>query len=112
VHQGTLYPYYSGYDPAWAQYGVMMNLFRRCIERGIQHGCTRLDMMLGMDQEKLRWGGVPRPVIDISLASPHPRSQAAFALLRARRAAQPYLTRAITRRSAPRQAEDEDADQE
>jgi CelD/BcsL family acetyltransferase involved in cellulose biosynthesis len=109
VHRGTLYPYYSGYDPAWAQYGVMMNLFRRCIERGIQHGCTRLDMMLGMDQEKLRWGGAPRPVIDISLAAPHPRSQAAFAILRARRAAKPYLARLLRRRGAAQpEAHDED----
>lgn len=93
VHNDTLYPYYSGYDPAWAWYGVMSNLFRRCIERAIVHGCTSLDLGLGLDQEKLRWGGEPRPVITLTLAGPGLRSRTGFRLYQAGHAAAFWLRR-------------------
>jgi CelD/BcsL family acetyltransferase involved in cellulose biosynthesis len=99
AYRETFFPYYSGYDPSWAHYGVMMNLFRRCIELAIQRGCTRLDLMLGMDQEKLRWGGEPRRVVDLCLASPRLRSRAALALYHARASA--TAVRASLRGGAP-----------
>lgn len=80
VQGRTLFPFHSGYDPQWAWHGVMMNLFRQCIALGIERGCDQLDLGLGLDQEKLRWGGEPRPVVNLTLAGPHLRSRAAYAL--------------------------------
>jgi CelD/BcsL family acetyltransferase involved in cellulose biosynthesis len=75
-----LYASYSGYDPRWAWHAVMMFLFRRCIERAIEEGFREFDLGLGHDQEKLRWGGQSRPVVNLTLASPRLRSRAALAL--------------------------------
>jgi CelD/BcsL family acetyltransferase involved in cellulose biosynthesis len=85
VHRERLYLYYSGFDPAWARYGVMTVLTRRCIERAIAQGCRELDLLLGLDQEKQRWGAEPRPVASLALASGRLRSRAALALYGARR---------------------------
>jgi CelD/BcsL family acetyltransferase involved in cellulose biosynthesis len=80
-----LYASFSGYDPRWAWHAVMMFLFRRCIERAIEEGFQEFDLGLGHDQEKLRWGGQPHPVWNLTLASPRLRSRAALALWRWRR---------------------------
>jgi CelD/BcsL family acetyltransferase involved in cellulose biosynthesis len=102
-HKGRLYLYYTGYDPAWARHGVMMILTRRCIERAIERGCRELDLLLGLDQDKLRWGAEPRPVFNLALASRRLRSRVAFHLYRFRQA---RLQRAATARiAASRQAD-------
>jgi CelD/BcsL family acetyltransferase involved in cellulose biosynthesis len=77
-----LHAYHSGYDPAWAWHAVMMFLFRRCVERAITEGFREMDLGLGHDQEKLRWGGQPRPVVSMTLASPRARGRAMLALWR------------------------------
>jgi CelD/BcsL family acetyltransferase involved in cellulose biosynthesis len=76
------YAYQSGYDPAWAWHAVMMLLFRGCIERAIADGFRELDLGLVHDQEKSRWGGQPRPVVNLTLASRRIRARAALALWR------------------------------
>jgi len=93
VHQRRLYLYYSGFDPAWARSGVMMILTRRCIERSIGHGCRELDLLLGLDQEKRRWGAEPGPVTNLTLASPRLRSRAAFEFYRLRQAGAAWRAR-------------------
>jgi CelD/BcsL family acetyltransferase involved in cellulose biosynthesis len=84
AYKKRLYLYYSGYDPAWARHGVMMILTRRCIERAIARGYRELDLLLGQDQEKQRWGATPGLVSNVALASHRMRSRAAFHLYRAR----------------------------
>lgn len=79
-YQQKLYAYYSGYDPGWAWYAVMMFLFRRCIERAIEYQFEEFDLGLGLDQEKLRWGGETRLVANLTLASPRLRSRLALLL--------------------------------
>jgi CelD/BcsL family acetyltransferase involved in cellulose biosynthesis len=76
---------YSGYDPAWAWHAVMMFLFRRCVERAIIEGFSELDLGLGHDQEKLRWGGQAHSVVHLTLASPRVRARAMLALWQFRR---------------------------
>jgi CelD/BcsL family acetyltransferase involved in cellulose biosynthesis len=93
AYQGRLYLYYSGFDPAWARHGVMMVLTRRCIERAIAHGYRELDLLLGLDQEKQRWGAAPSPVFNLALSNPRLRSRTAFHLYRARRATDTWMTR-------------------
>lgn len=97
VHKGRLYLHYSGFDPAWARYGVMTILSRRCIEWGIGQGCRELDLLLGLDQDKLRWGAEPRPVTNLTLASPRLRSRLALRLYLARRGISARRTRGGTR---------------
>jgi CelD/BcsL family acetyltransferase involved in cellulose biosynthesis len=80
-----LYAYHSGYDPRWAWHAVMMFLFRRCVELAITEGFAQFDLGLGHDQEKLRWGGQARPVVNLTLASPRARSRLMLALWRWRR---------------------------
>ncbi|MGH7358120.1 MAG: GNAT family N-acetyltransferase, partial [Candidatus Rokuibacteriota bacterium] len=80
-----LHAYHSGYDPAWAWHAVMMFLFRRCVELAIGEGFRELDLGLGHDQEKLRWGGQPHPVVNLTLASPNLRGRAMLALWRFQR---------------------------
>jgi CelD/BcsL family acetyltransferase involved in cellulose biosynthesis len=93
LHAGRVYTYYSGFDPDWAFHGVMMVLTRRCIERAIESGYREVDMLLGMDQEKLRWGCQPRPVTHLTLASPRLRSQASLHLYRLNLVRKEYLAR-------------------
>jgi CelD/BcsL family acetyltransferase involved in cellulose biosynthesis len=80
-----LYAYHSGYDPRWAWHAVMMFLFRHCVELAIAEGFEEFDLGLGNDQEKLRWGGQARPVLNLTLANPRARSRAMLALWRWRR---------------------------
>jgi len=75
-----LYAYHSGYDPKWAWHAVMTLLFRGCVERAIALGFEEFDLGLGNDQEKLRWGGRPRQVLNLRFASTRPASRAAFLL--------------------------------
>jgi CelD/BcsL family acetyltransferase involved in cellulose biosynthesis len=80
VHRRRLTIYYSGFDPDWAAHGVMTVLTRRCIEAGIERGCRELDLLLGLSQSKVRWGGVPHPVLNLTIANRQPRSRLAFAV--------------------------------
>ena len=86
LHAGRIYFYFSGYDPAWARYGVMLVLNRRCIERAIDLGCRELDMLLTTHPMKTRWGCEPRPLADLTLASPRLRSRFWFGFYRLHRA--------------------------
>jgi CelD/BcsL family acetyltransferase involved in cellulose biosynthesis len=69
----------------------MMILTRRCIERAIDRGYRELDLLLGPDQEKQRWGATPGPVFNLALASPRMRSRAAFHLYRARNSLEAWI---------------------
>jgi CelD/BcsL family acetyltransferase involved in cellulose biosynthesis len=82
VDRDRLYTYYSGFDPEWWAYGVMVTLTRRCIEHAIARGIRELDLMVGPQQDKRRWGGEAEPLVDLTMASPRWRSRATFALFR------------------------------
>jgi len=82
---GRFYLYLSGYDPAWARYGVMLVLSRRCIERAIAFGYRELDLLRGVDQVKTRWGCQPRALVDLTLSNSRLRSRLCFNLYRLNR---------------------------
>jgi CelD/BcsL family acetyltransferase involved in cellulose biosynthesis len=82
VDGGRLYAYYSGHDPEWWQYGVMLVLTRRCIEAAIARGLTELDLLAGAYQDKLRWGARPEPLVDVAIAHRGLGSRLAFGLFR------------------------------
>jgi CelD/BcsL family acetyltransferase involved in cellulose biosynthesis len=57
---GSLYLYYSGYDPRWARYGVMTTTTAEAIKYAIAAGLTSVSLSPTWDLAKSRWG--PRRV--------------------------------------------------
>ena len=54
-HAGTLYVYYSGFDPAWQQYSVGMIVTANCIQDATERGLREMDLLSGTGQFKRRW---------------------------------------------------------
>jgi CelD/BcsL family acetyltransferase involved in cellulose biosynthesis len=52
----TLYLYYSGWEPAYGQYGVMTTLTSEIIQFAIQRGLGAVHLSTGRDVSKTRWG--------------------------------------------------------
>jgi CelD/BcsL family acetyltransferase involved in cellulose biosynthesis len=57
---GSLYLYYSGFDPAWARYGVMTTTVAEAIKYAIAHGIKTVNLSPAKDISKTRWS--PRQV--------------------------------------------------
>lgn len=53
---GSLYLYYSGYDPDWGKYSVMTTLVAESIKYAIANGCCTVGLSTGKDVSKTRWG--------------------------------------------------------
>jgi CelD/BcsL family acetyltransferase involved in cellulose biosynthesis len=53
---GSLYLYYSGYDPAWAKYSVMTTTVAEAIKYAIAQGLKTVNLSPGADVSKTRWG--------------------------------------------------------
>jgi CelD/BcsL family acetyltransferase involved in cellulose biosynthesis len=60
VVNGSLYLYYSGYDPRWARYGVMTTTVAEAIKYAIAAGLSRVGLSPTWDIAKSRWG--PRQI--------------------------------------------------
>jgi CelD/BcsL family acetyltransferase involved in cellulose biosynthesis len=56
----SLYLYYSGYDPAWARYGVMTTTVAEAIKYAIAHGFKTVNLSPTREVSKTRWG--PREI--------------------------------------------------
>jgi CelD/BcsL family acetyltransferase involved in cellulose biosynthesis len=53
----TMSTYFSGFDPAWGRYSVMMLLTRACVEYAILRGMRWIDLTAGAgSQAKRQWG--------------------------------------------------------
>ena len=57
---GSLYLYYSGFDPAWARYSVMTTTVAEAIKYAIAHNLKTVNLSPTKDVSKTRWG--PRQV--------------------------------------------------
>jgi CelD/BcsL family acetyltransferase involved in cellulose biosynthesis len=57
---GSLYLYYSGYDPGWARYGVMTTTMAEAIKYAIASGLTSVGLSPTWTLDKSRWG--PRQI--------------------------------------------------
>lgn len=55
VCNDSLYLYYSGYDPAYAQYSVMTRVVVEAIQDAIASGLKEVNMSVGRDVSKERW---------------------------------------------------------
>jgi CelD/BcsL family acetyltransferase involved in cellulose biosynthesis len=72
---GSLYLYYSGFEPAYARYSVMTTCLAEAIRYAIDHGFASVDLSTGTDVSKTRWR--PELVVYRSAeqVSPSARSQ-------------------------------------
>ncbi len=57
---GSLYLYYSGFDPAWSKYGVMTTAVAEALKYAIARGLDTVNLSPGNDVSKTRWG--PREI--------------------------------------------------
>jgi CelD/BcsL family acetyltransferase involved in cellulose biosynthesis len=56
IVQDSLYLYYSGYDPRWADYGVMTTTLVETIKYAIGERLATVNFSTGNDVSKTRWG--------------------------------------------------------
>jgi CelD/BcsL family acetyltransferase involved in cellulose biosynthesis len=56
VISGSLYLYYSGFDPAWGKYSVMTTTVAEAIKYAIDRGLATVNLSPGTDVSKTRWG--------------------------------------------------------
>ena len=75
VAGGCLYLYYSGYDPAFANYSVMTTCVAEAIRYAIEHGFSRVNLSTGSDVSKTRWNPTARVSRAATLSSPSMRSK-------------------------------------
>jgi CelD/BcsL family acetyltransferase involved in cellulose biosynthesis len=52
---GSLYLYYSGFDPTYARYGVATTTVAEAMKHAIGEGLTSVNLSTGKDRSKLRW---------------------------------------------------------
>lgn len=52
---GTIFLYYSGFEPEWAKYGVQLVTTLEVLKRGIARGVRRVEFLRGGGQLKERW---------------------------------------------------------
>jgi CelD/BcsL family acetyltransferase involved in cellulose biosynthesis len=107
VAAGTLYLYYSGYDPAFADYSVMTTTVAEAIKYAIEQGFSRVNLSTGNDVSKTRWNPIEHVTRYALLSSPSMRSKLTQQVYRHALSAidtSPALRRATTflaRRSLP-----------
>ena len=77
VQGKQLYLYYSGFDPAWARYGVMTTTLAETIRWAIDRGLTSIDLSTGNDVSKTRWA--PRAIGFHDVMQPHASNRGALA---------------------------------
>ena len=75
----SLYLYYSGFDPAWAKYGVATTIVAEAMKYAISLGLTTVNLSTGTDVSKTRWGARPVSYFDVGESRPNLKSQAVFA---------------------------------
>jgi CelD/BcsL family acetyltransferase involved in cellulose biosynthesis len=52
---GSLYLYYSGFDPAYARYGVATTTVAEAMKHAIEERLASVNLSTGKDPSKLRW---------------------------------------------------------
>ncbi len=75
----SLYLYYSGYDPRWSRYSVMTTTVAEAIRHAIGAGFELVNLSIGTDVSKTRWG--PERITYRSAIQPSPSLRGRFAHL-------------------------------
>jgi CelD/BcsL family acetyltransferase involved in cellulose biosynthesis len=82
VVAGTLYLYYSGFDPEYGKYSVMTTTVAEAIKYAIASGFARVHLSTGSDVSKTRWSPETVVVRHALLISPSKRAEVANQLYR------------------------------
>jgi CelD/BcsL family acetyltransferase involved in cellulose biosynthesis len=65
---GTMFIYYSGYDPAWSRFSVQLVATIECLKDGISRGLTSVEFLRGGGHAKERWETSKRLRVNATLA--------------------------------------------
>jgi len=79
---GSLYLYYSGFDPLWGRYSVMTTVLAESIKYAIAQGLKSVNLSTGADVGKTRWGPREVPIMQAMQVSPRLRSRMALTCFR------------------------------
>jgi CelD/BcsL family acetyltransferase involved in cellulose biosynthesis len=60
AHQGTVYYYLSGYDPALEKLSIGNIIVAHAIEAAVREGATTFDFLRGAEEYKYAWGATDR----------------------------------------------------
>jgi len=90
---GTVYFYYSGFDPALWSYSVMTYGVTEAIKSAMTRGQRVISFSPGVDQSKARWDVDYIPLVRFSVVRPTPAARLRFAVVRALRQAKLHATR-------------------
>ena len=60
AHQGTVYYYLSGYDPALEKLSIGNIIVAHAIESAVRDGATTFDFLRGAEEYKYAWGASDR----------------------------------------------------
>ncbi len=69
-----LYLYFSGYEPAMADYSVMTTCVAEALQWAIRAGVKTVNLSPGRDQSKTRWRPVEVPLLEAQVVSPSLRA--------------------------------------
>src|SRR5262249_21204537 len=81
VSGGCFYLYHSGFDPIWWRYSVATTLVAECVKLAIASGARSVNLSVGKDASKLRWGPEECLVGGVRIVSPNVKSMALAATL-------------------------------
>jgi CelD/BcsL family acetyltransferase involved in cellulose biosynthesis len=105
-----LYLYYSGYEPAWGRFSVMTTLVSEVIQWAQMQGLSTVNLSVGRDVSKTRWGPQERLFSDHYLAGAGSINRRLMqALVRRRGLSVGYLTAEQADQQARQSAEPEKA---
>jgi CelD/BcsL family acetyltransferase involved in cellulose biosynthesis len=79
VDRGTFYYYLPAWDPGLATFAPSSLLLAHLVERACDAGLQRFDFMLGEEAYKASWATDQRTTVNLVVAAPTMRGQAAFA---------------------------------
>jgi len=85
--QDDAYLSFSGFDPAWWDYGVATTVLVGCLRHAIARGARRVNLSTGPETSKLRWSEDLRMYQDFYIAGPGRRARLAFGLYQQARTA-------------------------
>jgi CelD/BcsL family acetyltransferase involved in cellulose biosynthesis len=89
--------YQSGFDPAYARYGVGVVTMALSIEAAIAEGAEEYDLLHGDEEYKFHWANAVRPLVRWELFPPRLNGAIARAFSRAYAAARPMARRVLPR---------------
>jgi CelD/BcsL family acetyltransferase involved in cellulose biosynthesis len=60
--------YYTGFEPSWSKYSVVMVATSEVLQYAIAAGVRRIEFLRGTDPFKTRWGTTQRMTVDVAVA--------------------------------------------